>query len=216
MVAITGVCSDTLIKTIVVIDNVGINDVNSVKIDWTVDGKPQTQNSHTTTLKSGFSRELTLSPTFKFVDGTTYSAPPSDALGDYSITGIPGTATGSYHLDFSKTGYSDTHQTFTMTSTVEATHISLSPDLTTGQYRVVLNWDSVDDMNLGSLQKVSGQYKNTNSTVTEIPGTTFNNSASGGYGPESLTFDTTDVNLTTDSVSIAASFRNGVILDSTQ
>lgn len=53
--------------------NVGINDIDSVLIDWTVDGKLQSQNKDKTTLKSGLTRTITLSPTYNFQDGQTYS-----------------------------------------------------------------------------------------------------------------------------------------------
>ena len=65
------VCAPELVATI---SNLGNNDINPVQVGWSVNGAFQTPNSYTKTLaKSGGTANITLSPNFNFVDGTTYN-----------------------------------------------------------------------------------------------------------------------------------------------
>lgn len=70
------------------LSNTGTNDINSVNIGWSVNGAYQTVNTHNQLLKSGDSINFTLSPSYNFVNGNTYSikvftyAPNNVADGD--------------------------------------------------------------------------------------------------------------------------------------
>jgi PKD repeat protein len=55
------------------LSNTGTNDINSVNIGWSVNGAYQTVNTHNQLLKSGDSINFTLSPSYNFVNGNTYS-----------------------------------------------------------------------------------------------------------------------------------------------
>lgn len=62
-------CSPTLTVTY---SNIGINTVDSVKINWSVNGVLQTQNRYNTSMAPGTSKNVTLSPDYNFVDGSNY------------------------------------------------------------------------------------------------------------------------------------------------
>ena len=53
--------------------NTGTNNINPVKIGWSVNGAYQTVNNYNQLLKSGDSINFTLSPNYNFVNGTTYA-----------------------------------------------------------------------------------------------------------------------------------------------
>ena len=52
--------------------NFGINNIDSVKINWSVDGAAQAQNKYNTMLPSANNVKINLTPDFKFNDGQTY------------------------------------------------------------------------------------------------------------------------------------------------
>ena len=65
-------CAPTLFATVA---NFGINAIDSVKINWSINGTPQNQNKYTTRIASGGTPVIiSLSPDYNFVDGNTYTA----------------------------------------------------------------------------------------------------------------------------------------------
>ncbi|MFM9945143.1 MAG: PKD domain-containing protein [Bacteroidia bacterium] len=66
----TPLCAPTIVATYT---NFGTNTVDSAKIDWSVNGTMQPQMRYNTPTTLGNSANITLSPTFNFVDGTTYT-----------------------------------------------------------------------------------------------------------------------------------------------
>ena len=53
--------------------NNGLNAIDSVKIDWSVNGALQNQHKYNTQVASGKSVSINFTPDFNFVDGTTYN-----------------------------------------------------------------------------------------------------------------------------------------------
>ncbi len=53
--------------------NSGINQIDSVKLNWSVNGSLQQQNRYNTALASGKSANITLTPDYNFVDGNNYT-----------------------------------------------------------------------------------------------------------------------------------------------
>lgn len=67
----TPLCSPDLTVTYV---NSGTNTIDSVKINWAINGVLQKQNSYTKTTTAGANGiDITLTPTYSFADGNTYS-----------------------------------------------------------------------------------------------------------------------------------------------
>ena len=62
-------CAPTLVATYT---NSGTNTVDSAKINWSVNGTNQPQMRYNTTTAMGNSANITLTPTYNFVDGTIY------------------------------------------------------------------------------------------------------------------------------------------------
>ena len=63
-------CNPTLMAKY---SNFGVNTIDSVKINWSVDGVLQTQNKYTKPVASAGSVDIQLTPNFAFVDGNTYT-----------------------------------------------------------------------------------------------------------------------------------------------
>ncbi|MCK5736266.1 MAG: hypothetical protein KAH21_07285 [Spirochaetaceae bacterium] len=124
-----------------------------------------------------------------------------DALGngDYTIT-IPEALSGDYELDYIKTGYSDSSQTITLApeTPLKVTELSMSKIVTFGILRFVVNWAT--DIDMDTYFKGSDDNSTYDgSSHIDYSGSSITNSKldhddTDGFGPETITLDTSNLN----------------------
>ena len=83
----TPLCAPNIVVTY---NNNGTNTLDSAKINWSVNGALQTQNKYTTAiLQGGKPVNLTLTPTFNFIDGNTYTVKAWTSLPNNKTDSVP-------------------------------------------------------------------------------------------------------------------------------
>ncbi|NUM31421.1 MAG: PKD domain-containing protein [Bacteroidetes bacterium] len=84
-------------------NNYGTNTLDSAKINWSVNGTLQTQNKYTTSIpQNGKSVNVTLTPTYNFVDGNNYTVKVWTSLPNNKFDSVP--ANDTFTISFKYVG----------------------------------------------------------------------------------------------------------------